>query len=95
MSLDGQEGIVEMNINALSSTFPMARRGEARDAVEMTRGPIEWDWKDTVAYDSGAGSYRQLPAVTGSYRQLPAVTGSYLQLPAVTGSYRLLPAVTD
>ncbi len=59
-----------------------------------------------VAYDSGAGSYRQLPAVTGSYRQLPAVTGSYRQLPAftsydvivlsvtLTGSYRQLPAVT-
>ncbi len=59
-----------------------------------------------VAYDSGAGSYRQLPAVTGSYRQLPAVTGIYFlrcyrtvsdinrQLPAVTGSYRQLPAVT-
>jgi hypothetical protein len=43
---------------------------------------------------SGAGSYRQLPAVTGSYRQLPAVTGSYRQVPAVTGSYRQLPAVT-
>jgi hypothetical protein len=41
---------------------------------------------------SGAGSYRQLPAVTGSYRQLPAGTGSYRQLPAVTGSYRQLPA---
>ncbi len=25
----------------------MARRGEARDAAEMTRGPIEWDRKDT------------------------------------------------
>ncbi len=59
-----------------------------------------------VAYDSGAGSYRQLPAVTGSYRQLPADTGSYRQLPAFTsydiiilsvtliGSYQQLPAVT-
>ncbi len=59
----------------------MARRGEARDVAEMTRGPIKWDRKDTVAYDLEAGSYRQLPAVTGSYRQLPAVTGSYRQLP--------------
>ncbi len=42
-----------------------------------------------VAYNLGAGSYRQLPAVTGSDRQLPTVTGSYRQLPAVTGIYFL------